>query len=105
MLDGAATDHDHTLTQPRYFGNIAFHSFNYDGSRHSVQDLPVTLAMRVSVIPKQAGRMVARNANPVAQRLARLGQHCQHVILRGIRRDAEPVKMQVRHVHAGVDRT
>src|SRR6266478_8492447 len=37
--------------------------------------------------------------------LARLGQHCEHVILRGVRRDGEPVKMQVRHIHAGIHRT
>src|SRR4030081_1202129 len=105
MLDGKATHNDYTLTKTSYFWNITFHSLDYDGSRHSVQYLPVTLAMGMSVIPEQAGRMIARNLNRIAQNLAGHGQHSDHVVLRGIRRDGESMKMQIRHVHAGIHRT
>jgi hypothetical protein len=49
--------------------------------------------------------MIARNLNRVVQDLARHGQHSEHVILQGVRRDGEPMKMQVRHVHARTHRT
>src|SRR3989441_508300 len=65
----------------------------------------MTLPMRMGVIPKQARWMIARNLDRVMQDLARRGQHAQDVILRRVRRDGEPVKMQVRHVHAGIHRT
>jgi hypothetical protein len=71
----------------------------------SVQYLPVTLAMRMSVIPEQTRRMIARNLNRVMQNLARAGEHCENVILRGVRRDGKPVKMQVRRIHARIHRT
>src|SRR6202140_4699482 len=58
--------------------------------------------MRMSVVPEQARRMIARNLNRVVKDLPRLGEHGKHVILRGIRRNGKPVKMQVRHVHAGI---
>jgi len=61
--------------------------------------------MGMSVVPEQAGWMIARNLNRVVQNLARHGQHSEHVILRGVWRDSEPMKMQVRHIHAGIHRT
>src|SRR5437868_8940795 len=64
----------------------------------------MTLAMRMSVVPESARRMVPRNLNRVLQNLTGHGQHAQDVILRRIRRNGEPVKMQVRHVHAGIHR-
>src|ERR1700732_4394248 len=105
MLKGAATHNDYTLAKPSYSRNITFHSLDYDGSRHSVQGLPVTLAMGMSVIPEQARRMIARNLNRVVQNLSGHGQHSEHVVLRGIGRDGEPMKMQIRHIHAGIHRT
>ncbi len=54
------------------------------------------------MIPEQAGRMIARNLDSVMQNLTGHGQHSEHVILRGIWRDGEPMKMQVRHIHAGI---
>ena len=48
--------------------------------------------------------MIARNLNRVVQNVARRGQHTKDVVLRRVRRDGEPVKMQVRHVHAGIHR-
>src|SRR2546422_416993 len=61
--------------------------------------------MGMSVIPEQARRMITRNLDRVAQNLARHGQHSDHLILRGVRRDGEPMKMQVRLVHTGTHRT
>src|SRR5260221_14382545 len=58
--------------------------------------------MWMGVIPEQAGRMVARKLDSVMQNLTGHGQHSEHVILRGIWRDGEPMKMQVRHIHAGI---
>src|SRR5437016_14026099 len=60
--------------------------------------------MGMSVVPEETWRMIARNLDRVMQVLARRGQHAQDVILRRIRRNGEPVKMQVRHVHAGIHR-
>src|ERR1700722_7475812 len=105
MLDGAATQNEHSLAESFYFRDITLHSFDDDGSRHSVQYLPVTLAVGMSVIPEQARRMIARNLNRVVQSLARPRHHSDYVILGRVRGNSEPVKMQVRHVHARVDRT
>ena len=105
MLNGAAAHNHNPLAPSCEVREIAFHSFDDDGSRHSVQGLPVTLAMRMSVVPEQAGRVVGWNLNRVVQSLAGPRHHSDHVILWGIRRDAEPMKMQVRHVHARIDRT
>src|SRR5258707_160669 len=105
MVNRAAAHNEHTLTKPSYLRSITFYSLDDYGSRHSVQHLPVTFAMRMSVVPEQARGMIARNLNRVVQNLARHGQHSEHVILRGVRRDSEPMKMQVSHVHAGIHRT
>src|SRR5437667_414929 len=64
----------------------------------------MTLAMRMGVIPKQARWMIARNLDRVMQDLPRRGQHAKDVVLRRVRRDGEAMKMQVRHVHAGIHR-
>src|SRR4029077_11925347 len=61
--------------------------------------------MRMSVVPKQTGRLIAWNLNRIVQDLAWHRQHSDDVILRGVRRNGEPMKMQVRHVHAGIHRT
>src|SRR5260370_21845794 len=105
MPNGAAAQNDHVLAESPYLGGITFHSLDDDGSRHSVQYLPVTLAVGMSVIPEQTRRMIARNLNRVVQNLAGHGQHSKHVILRGVRRDGEPMKMQTRQLHAGLHRT
>src|ERR1700680_4526285 len=65
----------------------------------------MTLAVRMSVVPKQARGMIAWNLYQVVQHLARHGEHSEHVILWGVRRNSKPMKMQVRHVHARVHRT
>src|SRR4029077_3423494 len=62
-------------------------------------------AMGMSVIPEEARRMIAWNLNRVVQRLAGHGQHSEHIVLRGVWRDGKPMKMQSRHVHAGIHRT
>ena len=93
VLNGTAAHNQHALTKPRYFGNITFCSLDDNRSRHSVQHLPVTLAVGMSVIPEQARRMIARNLNRVVQDLPRHRQHSEHVILRGVRRNCESVKM------------
>src|SRR5207245_1365605 len=105
VLNRAAAHNEHTLTESPYFGDVTFHSFDDDGSGHSVQYLPVTLAMGMRVVPEETRRMIARNLNRVVQKLARRGQHTKDVVLRRVRRDGEPVKMQVRHVHAWIHRT
>src|SRR5258707_3935545 len=61
--------------------------------------------MRMSVVPEQPRRMIPLNLNRVVQSLARPRHHSDHVILWGVRRNGEPMKMQVRHVHARIDRT
>src|SRR6266849_9023650 len=65
----------------------------------------MTLAVRMSVVPKQTRRMIAWNLYQVVQHLARHGEHSEHVILWGVRRDREAMKMQVRHVHTRIHRT
>src|SRR5205823_1184820 len=64
----------------------------------------MTFAMRMGVVPEQARRMIARNFNRVMQSLPRFRKHSQHVILGSVRRNLQPMKMQVRHVHAGIYR-
>jgi hypothetical protein len=49
--------------------------------------------------------MIAWNLHRVMQDLAGHGHHSEHVILRSVRRNSEPMKMQVRHVHARIHRT
>src|SRR5437870_6219254 len=105
MLYGTAAHNEHTLTESPHFGRITLHSLDDDRSRHSVQYLAVTLTMWMSVIPEETWRMIARNLNRVVQNVARRGQHTKDVVLRRVRRDGEPVKMQVRHVHAWIHRT
>src|SRR5437588_10478566 len=61
--------------------------------------------MGMGVIPEQAWRMISWNFNCIAQSLAWHGDHSEHVILRRERRDAESMKMQVRHIHAGTQST
>src|ERR1700693_2114031 len=61
--------------------------------------------MRMSVVPEQARRMIARNLNGVMQSLPGFCKHSQHIVLRSVGRNREPMKMQVRHVHAGIHRT
>src|ERR1700693_488423 len=65
----------------------------------------MALAMGMSVVPEQARRMIARNLNGVVQTFARLSNHSEHIVLRSVGRNREPMKMQVRHVHAGLHRT
>src|SRR5713226_1437951 len=65
----------------------------------------MTLTVRMSVVPKQTRRMIAWNLYQVVQHLARHGEHSEHVILWGVRRNREAMKVQVRHVHARVHRT
>src|SRR5271167_2393651 len=65
----------------------------------------MTLAVRMSVVPKETGGMIAWNLHRVMQDLAGHGHHSEHVILRGVRRNSEPMKMQVRHVHTRIHRT
>src|SRR5260370_32219841 len=64
----------------------------------------MTLAVRMGVIPEQSGRMIARNLDGIVQHLAGHGEHSEHVILRSVWRDGEPMKMQVGHVHARIQR-
>src|SRR5271167_1138490 len=65
----------------------------------------MTLAVRMSVVPKETRRMIAWNLHRVMQDLAGHGHHSEDVILWGVRRNSEPMKMQVRHVHARIHRT
>src|SRR6266404_6100472 len=65
----------------------------------------MTLPMRMGVVPEQPWRMIAWNLNRVVQNLAGFSQHREHIILRGIRGHGEPMKVQVRHVHARIHRT
>src|SRR5579864_993489 len=61
--------------------------------------------MRMSVVPEQSRCMIAWNLNGVMQSLPGLCKHTQNIVLRSVRRNREPMKMQVRHVHAGIHRT
>src|SRR5260370_32404415 len=65
----------------------------------------MTLPMRMGVVPEQSRRMIAWNLNRVVQNLAGFSQHGENIILRGIRGHGEPMKVQVRHVHARIHRT
>src|SRR5258708_23671187 len=105
MVNRAAAHNEYTLTKPSYLRSITFYSLDDYGSRHSVQHLPVTFAMRMNVVPEQARGKIARNLNRVVQNLASHGQHAEHVILRSVRRDSEPIKMQDSHDQPGVLRT
>ncbi|SRR5258706_10481814 len=49
--------------------------------------------------------MIPWNLDGVVQPLARHSNHAEHVILRGIRRDGESMKVQVRHVPARIHGT
>src|SRR5207245_11437581 len=104
MLNVPPAHNDHALTESPHFGRITLHSLDDDRSRHSVQYLAVTLTVWMSVIPEETWRMIARNLNRVVQNVARRGQHTKDVVLRRVRRDGEPVKIQVRHVHARIHR-
>src|ERR1700674_1377817 len=61
--------------------------------------------MGMGVVPEQAWWMIARNLHRVVQSLAGHSHHSEHVVLWCARRNREPMKMQVRHVHAGIHRT
>src|SRR5580692_4410727 len=65
----------------------------------------MALTMGVRVVPEQPRRVIARNLHRVVQTLARHRNHSEHIILRSVRRYAKPMKMQIRHVHAGIYRT
>jgi len=64
--------------------------------------LAMALTVRMSVVPKQTRRMIARNAYFIVQDLTRFGHHVEHVVLRSVRRNGEAVKVQVRHIHASL---
>jgi hypothetical protein len=49
--------------------------------------------------------MIAWDHDGIMQNLARLGHHPDHIILGRIGRNGEPMKMQIRHVHARIYRT
>src|ERR1700756_1896136 len=58
--------------------------------------------MGMSVIPEEARRVISGYVDRVMQNLARHGHHSEHVVLRRIRRDRQPMKVQIRHIHAGI---
>ena len=63
----------------------------------------MTLTVRMWVVPIQAGRLLQPDSDGVVQRLAGHGDHVEHVVLRSLRRDIQPVKMHIRHVHSRAD--
>src|SRR5258708_16265810 len=104
MLDGASAQNNHSLRESRQLWNITLNSFDDDCAGHAIQNLTLTLAVRMSVVPVQSRRLIARNADRIVQRLSGHGDHAKHIVLRGLGRNTQPMKVKVRHIHARTNR-
>lgn len=71
-------------------------SLDNDRSGHSAgADLKARLAVDVWMIPIESRLLVLRNVHDVTSPLTGSQEHGQHVVSRPLRRDAQPVEMQV----------
>src|SRR5258708_3352639 len=104
MLDGASAQNNHSLRESRQLWNITLNSFDDDYAGHAIQNLTLTLAVRMSVVPVQSRRLIGRNADRIVQRLSGHGDHAKHIVLRGLGRNTQPMKVKVRHIHARTNR-
>ena len=100
LRDGLPAYDQYLFVKIANFRDVAFHAVDYDCTGHSIAHLAMALAVGVSVIPEQARRMIPRDSNGVAQRLARHRHHRENIVLRRVWRNFEAVKMKVGHVHA-----
>src|SRR3981081_537182 len=80
--------------------NIAVDAVDDNSPRHTVESLPVALAMRMRVVPVEAGRLIKRDINAVLDGFSRRRHHGDRVILGRFRRDMKTMEMKVSHVHA-----
>jgi len=90
--------------KPGQLREVRFNFFNYDCAGHAVESLAMTLSVRVRMVPIQSWRVVLWNLNGIAQGFPGHSHHVQDVILRGIGRNLQAVKMQIGHVHTRGDR-
>ena len=65
-------------------GDVTLDPLDDDNSRHSVEVLDITLAVRMRVIPIQTRRLLWRHLHGVTQRLAGRRHHVERVILRRV---------------------
>src|ERR1700737_2243332 len=105
IFDGLATYDKHLLAQVTNFRGIAVHSFNHNRPGHAVERLSVTLTMRMRVIPEESRRVICGNFHHIVERFARHGHHVDHIVLRGLWRNLQAVKMQICHIGARGDGT
>ena len=104
MLNVVSTGDQNPLAHALDGRCVALDAFDDQRARHAIEHLLMTLAVRVRVIPEQAGEMIGRDRQRVVERLPGHRHHVEHVVLRTVGRDRQPVKVQVRHVHLAVGR-
>src|SRR6266851_1677239 len=75
-----AKHHDPLLHVPK-FRKVTIDAFYYDGPRHPVQILTITLHVLVGVIPVETRGLVARHVDCVSERLTRSGRHGEYIVL------------------------
>src|SRR5258706_6962933 len=79
--------------------NIAFDAVDDDSTRHTVESLPIALAMRMRVVPVETGSLIKRDINTVLDGFSRHRHHGDCVILGRCRRDMKAMEVKISHVH------
>src|SRR5260370_37126568 len=70
-----------------------------DSPGHTVESLPIAIAMRMRAVPVETGSLIKRDITTVLDGFSRHRHHGDCVILGRCRRDMKAMEVKISHVH------